>query len=329
MKDRGVGHEWLIGRRSRRVAAAAAACAVMAATQLLAPSLAGAQEGTYTQSPLPTLTAEELVGIDVDTTGNVYIVDNTLNKASALNTGAGGWGVVTSDLNRPWGAAVDKDGNLFVGDLDNRRILKFVGGGGPAVVVLDDMPAAAIDVDDAGALYFTAHTTLQDHPNPIEGVFKLDPGASTPVKLPFPDMAFGGGIAVGRDGTIYVGDLMGAKVFKLDSGAGTPVVLPFTNLADQVVGVDVDKDGNVYAATFDQVDTGRNKVAKLAPGATESVALPVSGIKVPGDIAVVDNGSIYITNMEYSGVSSSVLVLTPEATTEPELCTGSLCGFGS
>ena len=316
-----------ISGESRRIALAVGAGALAAAAQLLAPGAVGAQETTYTQSALPGITSEELFGIAVDQAGNVYAVDNTMNQVSVLEARGTTWGVVTSDVHRPFGAAVNNAGDLFVADLENQRILKFTGGGGLASVVLDDVPATAIDVDDAGALYFTAHSTNVGDPTPMNGVFKLDPGATTPVELPFNVSGWATGLAVGDDGAVYVSTFETPQVLKLGPGASAPVVLPFTNLASQGLGVEVDHAGNVYAATWDQTNTGRNKFAKLEPGAAESVALPVTGLKIPGDIAVTDDGSIYITNVDFSGLSSSVVVLTP--TGAPEPCTTSVCGFGS
>jgi len=113
------------------------------------------------------------------------------------------------ELNEPIGVAVDKDGNVFVADVNNKRIQKFDAAGEPvaqwAVPANNWEPSPYLEpflgVDDAGNVYATAPSG--------RGVLKFSPSGEVvgeskgveerPYGLPT-------GIHVDGDGTIYVVD---------------------------------------------------------------------------------------------------------------------------
>jgi serine/threonine protein kinase, bacterial len=69
------------------------------------------------------------------------------------------------------------------------------------------------------------------------------------------------------------------------------VVLPFTNL-DNPEGVAVDTAGNLYV-----VDTfGKNRVLKLAAGASAPIPLPFTDLDSPEGVAVDTAGNLYVTD---------------------------------
>ena len=79
----------------------------------------------------------DLVGIDVDGGGNVYVTDfstatSWVNKYKPVAGGTfelasrlGGWGTGDAQFGFPWSCAVDPDGYLYVTDTQNNRIKKF------------------------------------------------------------------------------------------------------------------------------------------------------------------------------------------------------------
>ncbi|WP_462250257.1 NHL repeat-containing protein [Ferruginibacter sp.] len=81
-------------------------------------------------------------GITIDASGNLYVADTYNNRIKKITpagivsivagTGTGGYKDGTSDVaqfNWPTGIAVDKDGNLFIGDALNHRIRKITPAG--------------------------------------------------------------------------------------------------------------------------------------------------------------------------------------------------------
>jgi tripartite motif-containing protein 71 len=73
-------------------------------------------------------------GIDVDTSGNIYVADagnNCIQKLSSEGTFITKWGTITwaGKLNHPYGVAVDASGNVFVADTYNHCIQKFSSSG--------------------------------------------------------------------------------------------------------------------------------------------------------------------------------------------------------
>ena len=72
--------------------------------------------------------------------------------------------------------------------------------------------------------------------------------------------------------------------------AGPQVTLPFTGL-NQPEGVAVDAAGNLYV-----VDSGNNRVVKLAAQSGTQTVLPFTGLTNPNGVAVDAAGNVYVTD---------------------------------
>lgn len=229
----------------------------------------------------------------------------TANPVGTAITVAGGngQGPGANQLYLPVGATVDAQGNLYIADLSNNRVMKWAPGAtsGTSVTNIQMTGSTAVAVDAAGNIYIVVSTNA---------VMKFPPGGGT-----------NGTIVVGTNGigsnanqlntpvflflddanNLYIADANNYRVQKWAPGATSGVTVAGGNgvgLANnQIVPTSlfVDKAGNIFIA-----DSYNNRVVKWAPGAT-------SGVEIlgPGDINFgprgiwVDNdGNLYLTSRD-------------------------------
>ncbi|OHV06033.1 protein kinase domain-containing protein [Mycobacterium talmoniae] len=222
-----------------------------------------------------------------------------------------------TDLHDPHALAVDKDGNVYVTDIDrpddfysdnnDARVLKLApGASGPTRLPFPrlDWPSG-VAVDAAGNVY-VADAVAQT-------VLKLAPGAATPTVLPFPGLRRPQAVAVDGGGNVYVTDTSADKVLKLAPGASDPTELPFGDLAEPK-GVAVDAAGNVYVTDWD-----KNKVLKLSPEDTGATELPVAGgPSMPKGVALDAHGNLYVITLD------GLVRIAPDSSTSTALTQDSL-----
>jgi sugar lactone lactonase YvrE len=167
----------------------------------------------------------------------------------------------------------------------------------PTALVFDGLKCGAsetkifnpegVAVDSAGNLY-VAEAGCQGR------VLTLPAGSSTPTVLPFVGLTFSGagseGVAVDSGGNVYVTDVGSSRVLKLASGSSRPDVLPFTGL-NTPTGVAVDSADNLYVT-----DGGNKRVLKLDAGSSTPTELPFTFLNTPSGAAVDSSGNVYVTD---------------------------------
>ncbi|MEO5924416.1 MAG: hypothetical protein ABIR70_11370 [Bryobacteraceae bacterium] len=191
-------------------------------------------------------------GVAADRDGNLYVSDAQANRVrqitpsgvirTVVGTGVAGFagdgGLATeARLSAPYGLAVDAVGNLFIADLGNRRIRR-VGRDGTISTVAGDVPFRAprnVAVDTIGTLYVSDFESGSVYRIGASGI------ASVVALLKFP-----AGLAVDRNGTLYIGETGTHFVRKLEGGAVRTVatVQSPTGLAFDAAGTLHIADGN-------------------------------------------------------------------------------------
>ena len=218
---------------------------------------------------------------------NNGITVNTVTPNFASNgiTVAGGnpTSTLPNALNGPSSVFVDKNGVLYVGDLNNSRIQRFAvgnlnattvaGGNGIGTALNQFNSPSGVMVDDSNNVYvgdFGNHRVTKWLPNSSTGILLAGGNGSTNTSNAFNGVA---DVFVDGLGSIYVADQNNHRIQKWAVGATSGVTVAGGNGAgaanNQInlpTGVFVDAAGNVYVA-----DYGNKRVTKWAVGATSGV----------------------------------------------------------
>ena len=257
-------------------------------------------------------------GVAVDPAGNVYISDGsgTVVKVTPSGTlsiiaGMAGQGgaptpgpATSSDLNGPFGVAVDPAGNVFIADSGNDVVEKVTASGTLSIVAgmtgqtgaPTPGPATSSDlgggpfgvaIDGSGNLYIADRRNDAVEKVTPSGSLAVIAGGRGPVGPgPAADSSVGAqGVAVDGSGDLYIADQKNDVVEKVTpSGTlsiiagvpgqpGVPTAGPATssNLGG-LFGVAVDGSGNVYIADF-----VNDVVEKVTPSGTLSIFAGVPG----------------------------------------------------
>ena len=172
---------------------------------------------------------------------NDFAAFAVFGQAGSLITNAGG--LSANSLNGPQGAAVDANGNLFVADVSNNRVLVFFS---PIPMAKPSGPPG--NFGDA-----TADLAI-GQPDLVSGACNQGGGATlaTLCMAPF----FGVGIAVDGSGDLYVADTKNDRALEYNGPFGygqtnnpaADLVFEGNNLA-QPSGVAADSNGNFYVSS--------------------------------------------------------------------------------
>jgi len=125
-----------------------------------------------------------------------------------------------TDLKDPTGVAVDAEGDVYLTDAGNRRVLKLAAGSNSQTVLpftgLQNLTGVA--VDDKGTVYVSYFT---DGYPAVGKVVKLAAGSTSQAELPFTDLADPRAVTVDAVGNVYVADRHRHQVVKLPAGSSS------------------------------------------------------------------------------------------------------------
>ncbi len=248
-----------------------------------------------------TFSLPEAVAVGPD--GAVYVADAKTDRVrvvrdrrveTLVGARAGGFvdgKVADARFNRPWGLAVGKDGAIYVADWENSRVRVVQGQAvrtlaGSGVSGFRDGPARDADFHGLWDLKLgpTGAVFVADGDNDriraieggvvrtVAGSGEVDAGADPAKALRAP-----GGVAVGKDGKVYVADTQHHRVCVVEGGglrtvAGTGVA-GFMNGAateaqfDRPAAIEVDDQGWLYVA-----DVGNDRIRLVRHGRVTTLA---------------------------------------------------------
>jgi serine/threonine-protein kinase len=191
------------------------------------------------------------------------------------------------------GIATDAEGNGYLAQVTGDVFRVDPEDGFVAVDFPKTDRPGGIAADANGALYVINRTMAGDPPTFTAEVWKLDRGATESTTLPFNGPNVGFGIAVDKDGAVYVTDPAAQGLQKLAPGDTKPSFIEFPA---PPAGVAVDGDGAVYAAAR---GINGDAIYRLPPGADKPEKLPITGITLSDQlagIAVDTGGSVFVAD---------------------------------
>jgi len=266
-------------------------------------------------------------GAAADSVGNVFFVDYSNNVVRKISTGgiittiagngtAGfsgdGGPAIAAQLNEPMSVAVDKNGNLYISDVQNRRVRRVdaatgiittfagngiyggAGDGGAATNAQLKLPNGVV-ADNAGNVYIADVSNNVIRVVNAGGVIKTfagnggsgysgDGGPATSAAIHSP-----WGLAIDRAGNLYIAEFASTCIRKVNtsgvistcagraglsgySGDGGPATMASLSGAGYLA---VDKNGTLYIS-----ESINNRVRKV-DGAT-GIITSMAGIGIPG-----------------------------------------------
>ncbi len=287
---------------------------LIAAYQLLSFQLAPGEDLYQFVQKWPALSQpwyfQNLEGIAVDGSGNVYVSDSYYNhiqkftSTGIFQTEWGEWGYDEGQMSNPAGIAIDSSGNVYVVDSWNNRIQKFTSSG----VFLNSWGSigsgngqftspSGIALDAAGNVYVadTGNHRIQKFTS--AGAYVTKWGTEGSGNGQFNDPR---GIAVDSGNNVYVVDTGNHRIQKFTS-AGTYLTRwgAWGTEAGQFntpQGVAVDGSGNVYVA-----DTDNHQIQKFtSTGVFTAVLVSYGelegGVYYPTGIAIDASGTLYVAD---------------------------------
>jgi sugar lactone lactonase YvrE len=230
-------------------------------------------------------------GVTTDAAGNVYVADNGNNRIRKItpegvtSTLAGNGMASYKDtiasearFRDPLGVVADPDGNVFVSDVNNKRIRK-ISRDGIVSTVAGDGTTAFKDATGIAAEFYTPIGIARD----LSGNLYIADANNRRIRKIAPDGAV----------TTLAGD--GNVNFKDGIGAAAEFKFP--------TGVAADAAGNVYVA-----DSYDNRIRKISPAGVVSTlagdghsgftdaAGALAEFNTPGGVAVDASGNVYVAD---------------------------------
>jgi sugar lactone lactonase YvrE len=209
------------------------------------------------------------------------------NSLATTVAGGNGYGDRANQLGFPIGGAIDANGNLYVADFANNRIMKWA----PDAIIGETVAGTGVRGSAADQLSFPYDVAIDANGNLYVAdsgnhrIQKWSPGATAGETVAGRTGVSGSaadrlntpwGVAIDAFGNLYVADSGNHRIQKWASGATTGVTVAGTGTrgsnANQLYnpyGVAVDVSGNLYVA-----DAGNHRIQKWSPGAAtgETVA---------------------------------------------------------
>jgi uncharacterized protein (TIGR03437 family) len=233
-----------------------------------------------------------------------YNITTIAGDNSAGYTADGG-AATTSEINLPFGIALDSKGNLYIGDQLNWRVREVTGGvistvagdgtsgftGDAAAATSAEVSVVSgVAVDSSGNLYIadtnncvirkvaggniTTYVGSDTNYNVVCGGTG-DHGLATSAEIDTPT-----GLAVDASGNLYIADTNNDRIRIVTASSGNITTLSTPNvILSRPKGVAVDAAGDVYIA-----DTNNCRILKVAPAGTITVTTTVAG----GDLGTCD-----------------------------------------
>ena len=268
------------------------------------------QPGTASVVSPGTYTLNNVGGVAVTPTGDLYIADSAHNRVVVVSpTGAASL-VSTGSvaLNEPIGLAVDSAGNLFIANTGNGTVAEVSAEGTASLVNLSSITPQinplGLAEDAGGDLYIADRGNNRIVKVTASGVASVVSTGSLTLNYP-------NGVGVDSTGNLFIADRNNNRIVEVTaSGAASVVVSNTTQFGGTTLnnpsGVAVDSAENIYIT-----DLNNNRLVEYsATGVPSVIATGSTSLPQPHDPVLDGTGDIYIANWaaNASGIFTAVKV---------------------
>ena len=238
-------------------------------------------------------------GIAIDSSNNIYIVDETNNRVVKFDSNGhqlltfGSYGSGKGQFNLPENIAIDRSDNIYVTDRNNDRVEKFSSSGN-YISQFSNGGGTNIAIDSSGNIYVLYSgdyvVKFDSHGNQL-----LTFGSDGSGNGQFEN---GDGLAIDALGNVYLGDIQNHRIQKFSSN-GTYLAQfglghDWLSIPNAPTGIAIDSSGNFYV-----VDSGHSSVEKFSPLGKylyQFGSEPDNGqLSRPNRIAIDSSDNIYVT----------------------------------
>ncbi|MDP9038544.1 MAG: Ig-like domain repeat protein [Acidobacteriota bacterium] len=238
-------------------------------------------------------------GIAVDSLGDVFVTDSTVNSITEFIAGSNGVGTTVATgsikLSGPKGIAVDSAGDLFIADTGNNRVVEVpaVAGvlTGSAAVALSPVlkTPQAVAVDPSGSLYIadTGNNRLLLIPS-INGALSFSSVQSLGASLAGP-----AALAFDQNGNLFVAETGNNDVLEFATPIGGPAQVIVASGFTTPTGLATDASNSLFV-----VDSGTGSIVRYPNpnGVFGSRTLVPSTVLSPIGVAADASGDLFVTD---------------------------------
>ncbi len=211
--------------------------------------------------------------------------------------------VFNTEQSYVWSSAIDAGGNVFLGTGSDGKIFKVDAlGKGTLFYDTNELNMAALAIGKNGELF--AGTS------PDGKVYRIDTNGNASVFFD-PQEKYIWSLAVFNDGSLAIGTGENGKIYRVKTANASPEnSLLFDTSETHIISLATDKQGNLYAGT------DANGLVLRFSSDGKPFALLDSSLREIHDIAVGEDGSVYVLALSDAASASKPTTTTATATTE-------------
>ncbi len=272
---------------------------------------------TVHPNPIVSIVGDSCLGSTLSLTSGIppYTLTWILNDAEVQTRRAGfeangvtvaggnGIGANANQFNKPTRFYLDTAGNLYIPDMDNNRIQKWVPGASTGITVAggNGRGSAANQLDRPTSVFFDSKGIMYITDQNNNRIQMWSPGATSGVTLQ-QFFSTPTDIFIDANDNLYISEQNASRVIKTTTALTTITVVAggnnYGSAANQLsspTGIFIDAAGNVYVC-----DTDNNRVQKWAPNATAGITIGANTgsdlFRNPISVFVDEYGGIYVAD---------------------------------
>jgi large repetitive protein len=185
-----------------------------------------------------------------------------------------------SELEYPFGVAVDAKGDVFIADSENDRVVEIPAGGAQITVPASGLNyPTGVAVDGAGDVFIADSNNNRVVEVPAGGGAQIRVGSG---------LSYPSGVAVDGAGDVFIADSNNNRVVEIPAGGGAQITVG--SGLSYPSGVAVDGAGDVFVA-----DSNNNRVVEVPAGGGSQITVG-SGLYLPTGVAVDAAGDVFIAD---------------------------------